>query len=503
MTKARNQAYRRADIIADRIRRGAGSEKQKKQKVVEVYNNAAQGLSRGVKLKNNNAGRTNNVMDMMTSGARGNPDQVKQMVASVGVLMDHLNRPVEEPVRGTYAEGLDTSEFFTHMLGSRKGMIDKSQSVRGPGALTKQVVVSATRYRVSMPDCGTTEGIDELVSDSSALDRYLAHNVPGVGSRNTVVTSATLSAARNKKLRHLRVRSALSCKAASGVCAKCYGVDEEGRPPDLGSFVGIKDSQALTEPSTQLALKTFHTGGVITAKEGLTTTFDKVQRLFTMPKVVKGSAVLSEVSGVVQSITPTVLGQKEVIVSGKRHKIPRGVDVTVRTGQSVKAGEKLTSGDPMPQDSLRLRGLKNMQLELRDQIRKIYADGGVSIPSKTVELPVKMLTDSIRVVDAGDHPGLVGGDYARFSQVASWNKENKDKSQVSFSHQLPGSEFLPHKSDDWALRMAHNRLEGMLRDEGPAMGYTSSLKDDHPFASLMTGEARTPRMAGKSTQDGK
>ena len=69
-----------------------------------------------------------------------------------------------------------------------------------------------------------------------------------------------------------------------------------------------------------------------------------------------------------------------------------------------------------------------------------------------------MLTDSIRVTDSGDHPGLVGGDYARFSQVAAWNKENAGKSQVRFSHQLPGSEFLPHKSDDWALRMAHNSL---------------------------------------------
>ncbi len=61
----------------------------------------------------------------------------------------------------------------------------------------------------------------------------------------------------------VQIRSVLSCRAASGVCAKCYGINlAMGTPVGMGEAVGIIAAQSIGEPGTQLTMRTFHTGGV-------------------------------------------------------------------------------------------------------------------------------------------------------------------------------------------------------------------------------------------------
>jgi DNA-directed RNA polymerase subunit beta' len=409
------------------------------------------------------------------------------MVSSIGVMLDHNNRDIVEPVRSTYTEGLSTSEFFSHMYGNRKGMIDKSQSVKDPGALTKQVIVSAAGYRVTMSDCGTSQGLMEPVAGTQALDRYLAEAAPGVGVRNELVTRRVLDAARVKGMTAVKVRSAMTCTAPSGVCARCYGLDEEGKPASVGDHVGIKDTQGLTEPSTQLAMKTFHTGGVSTGKANLSTGFDRVKKLFTMPDTVRDKAVLAETGGRVESIAPNPFGGTLVTVAGVKHRVPVARAVAVRIGDQVVKGARLSDGDIQPQDMLRLNGLRAMQVQLRDDIGRVYSSGGERIHAKTIEVPVRMLTESVRISDAGDHPSLIPGDYSTYGRVDAWNRVNGGKKPVKYVHLLPGSEILPHKSDDWAQRMAHNRISQVLQ-EGPSMGLRAPLAGGSPFASLVFGK---------------
>lgn len=487
MTSQRNAAYRRADIQANRIRMGPGSDAEKKKRIVKLYMDVSGRLSSSMNMGKNQARKTNNVMDMMQAGARGNPAQVRQMVSNIGVMLDHENKAMAEPVRGTYTEGLDSAEFFQHMYGNRKGMIDRSQSVRDPGALTKQVIVSAAGYRVSTTDCGTTSGIMEPTTGDTAMDRYLAEPVPGVGTRATVVTSSVLAAARKKGLKQIKVRSPLTCRAAVGVCARCYGLDEEGKVPPVGEHVGIKDSQGLTEPSTQLAMKTFHSGGVATGKASLTTGFDRVKQLFTMPNQILDKATLAEIAGRVDAVRARPQGGSIVTIAGRDHRVAAQRRVTVKVGDVVEKGQQLTDGDAQPQDVLRLRGMRQLQRKLRDDIQAVYAAGGEHISTKAIEAPVRMLTDSVRISDPGDHPSLVTGDYSTFSSVDAWNRANTGKRLVRFTHQLPGSEFLPHRSDDWARRMAHNRIQQVLT-EAPASGAVATVQGESPFAALITGK---------------
>lgn len=485
MTKQRNDAYRVADKQADMIRKSSMPESEKKKKLVEIYTRVSDHLTDNLKLGPNASGGENNVTQMLVSGARGNKQQVRQLVANVGVMLDHESRAMALPVKGTYTEGLDTAEYFQHMYGARKGMIDKSQAVKDPGALTKQMVVSATGYRIMTMDCGTQQGVMTNVAKDDCLDRYLAENVGVVAKRNELVTSTLLGRIRASGVKAIKVRSSLTCQSATGVCVKCYGLTSEGQAPNIGDHVGIQDVQAITEPSTQLAMKQFHTGGVASGKASLTSGFDQAAQLFEMPMSLAGAASVAEVSGRVDVVEKSTFGGSTVMISNKTHKIPRGRELKVKVGDLVQAGDALTDGPVRPQDTLRLKGLRSLQTTLRDSIQDTFAMGGVRLKAKTIEPAVRMLTDTVRVTDPGDHPHLVTGDYGSMAQVENWNRTNAGKKPVTYAHELPGSEFLPHRQSDWSHRMAHNRIQQSIVDAATQAQVTGG--NSSPFASLFFG----------------
>ena len=61
-------------------------------------------------------------------------------------------------------------------------------------------------------------------------------------------------------------RTVLGCKARSGVCAKCYGMNlATSELVNMGEAVGIIAAQSIGEPGTQLTMRTFHIGGTASA----------------------------------------------------------------------------------------------------------------------------------------------------------------------------------------------------------------------------------------------
>ena len=59
------------------------------------------------------------------------------------------------------------------------------------------------------------------------------------------------------------MRSALTCEALKGICAKCYGRNlATGKMVQRGEAVGVVAAQSIGEPGTQLTLRTFHVGGI-------------------------------------------------------------------------------------------------------------------------------------------------------------------------------------------------------------------------------------------------
>ena len=76
------------------------------------------------------------------------------------------------------------------------------------------------------------------------------------------ITEEIADIIENSAVESVEIRSALTCEAKKGVCAKCYGRNlSSNRMTEVGEAVGVIASQSIGEPGTQLTLRTFHTGG--------------------------------------------------------------------------------------------------------------------------------------------------------------------------------------------------------------------------------------------------
>ena len=86
-----------------------------------------------------------------------------------------------------------------------------------------------------------------------------------------------------RQIEKVLIRSVLACKAKSGVCARCYGINlAVGQPVNPGEAVGVIAAQSIGEPGTQLTMRTFHTGGV--AGGDITQGLPRVEELFEARK---------------------------------------------------------------------------------------------------------------------------------------------------------------------------------------------------------------------------
>src|ERR1019366_2290700 len=100
----------------------------------------------------------------------------------------------------------------------------------------------------------------------------------------------------------VRTYSVLVCQAKVGVCAKGYGRSlATGKRVDVGEAVGIIAAQSIGKPGPQLAMSTFHTGGV--AGLDITHGLPRIQELFEA-RIPKGMAPISEVEGRVRIEEP-------------------------------------------------------------------------------------------------------------------------------------------------------------------------------------------------------
>ena len=225
----------------------------------------------------------NSIYMMSHSGARGSPAQMKQLAGMRGLMTKPSGEIIETPIISNFKEGLSVLEYFNSTHGARKGLADTALKTANSGYLTRRLVDVAQDCIVTEDDCGTTEGItaraiieagEVTVSlGQRVLGRTTAENVknPATGKvllkGGTLIEEEQVEALEEARVQEVRIRSALTCETRNGICAKCYGRDlARGTPVNLGEAVGVIAAQSIGEPGTQLTMRTFHLGGVASAK---------------------------------------------------------------------------------------------------------------------------------------------------------------------------------------------------------------------------------------------
>ena len=304
----------------------------------------------------------NSIYMMSHSGARGSPAQMKQLAGMRGLMTKPSGEIIETPIISNFKEGLSVLEYFNSTHGARKGLADTALKTANSGYLTRRLVDVAQDCIVTEEDCGTTAGITARALIESGevtvslgarvLGRTAAENVKNPATGKVIVKAGELmeeeqvESIEAARVQEIRIRSALTCETRNGICGKCYGRDlARGTPVNLGEAVGVIAAQSIGEPGTQLTMRTFHLGGVASAKvvdqSSLESNFDGTVKI-------KQRNVVKDSQGRLM-----VMGRNTILVVADQdgteravHRLPYGTHLRVDDGAKVKRGDRLAEWDP-------------------------------------------------------------------------------------------------------------------------------------------------------------
>ncbi len=416
--------------------RGAVTEDERRQELIQIWTDATAELTAAME---RNFTETNPIFMMVASGARGNMTQMRQIAAMRGLVANPKGEIIARPIKSNFREGLSVLEYFISTHGGRKGQADTALRTADSGYLTRRLVDVSQDVIIREEDCGTERGLNKNIAeiDETGALRILGNvetavyartlAVDGVDEQGNVVVPAgtdlgdlEITALVEAGVSKVKVRSVLTCEAATGTCAMCYGRSlATGKLVDVGEAVGIVAAQSIGEPGTQLTMRTFHTGGV--AGDDITQGLPRVVELFEARQP-KGKAPMAEAAGRV-TIEEGDRSRKLVIKRDDgqedlEYPVPRrarldfedanGVKHSVTDGVHVEAGQQLTAGTLDPQDVLRVRGVRKVQEHLVDEVQKVYGTQGAPIHDKHIEIIIRQMLRRITVIDSGDTAMMPG-----------------------------------------------------------------------------------------------
>lgn len=326
--------------------------------------------------------------------------------------------------------------------------------------------------------------------------RFAAQDVKGYIKKGELFTNEIADAIdADETMDNIKIMSVLSVQALRGIPRKSYGLD-----PATGQLVssyhpaGVIAAQSIGEPGTQLTLKTFHSGGV--AGDDITSGLPRVEELFEV-RTPKGQAFLADISGTanvweegdhyVVQITAKDKEKLELPLDGRTPKIKSGSDVsigdvvaeagegkkplvtpmagkaeiagsviivtpakqsvlryeipgfkqmTIKDGDEVVSGGRMTNGSINLHDLMRLSGVEATQRYIMNEILRIFAAQGQNIADKHLEIIVHQMFSRVMVEDPGDSEFVTGDVVSKQSALIKNEELKKAKKEMIQYEQL-------------------------------------------------------------------
>ena len=401
------------------------SAQEKSKKIIALWTETNDRVTAALKA---NFDRYNPIWMMADSGARGSISQIRQLAGMRGLIANTSGGVIEIPIRANYREGLNILEYFIASRGARKGLADTALRTADSGYLTRRLVDVSQDVIIREEDCGTTEGIEvyeikngnEIVEPFAErlIGRFLAEDLRDesgelIVSRNKLINDADAKKIIDAGVERIKIRSVLTCKSRTGVCAKCYGANlANNNMVSVGEAVGIIAAQSIGEPGTQLTMRTFHTGGVASADaEDITQGLPRVEELFESRRP-KGAAILSRISGTIHieevKTTRNIIVTNNETSESESYMIPYNLKIRVQEGESIEKGTRLTEGNIYPADILNILGAQAVRNYIINEVQKVYRLQGVDINDKHIEVIVRQMLRKIKVEETGSSYLLPG-----------------------------------------------------------------------------------------------
>ena len=402
------------------------TETERKQKIIEIWNEATDQVQYAMSAELESE-RFNPVDMMVKSGARGNMMQVRQLAGMRGLVANPKGDIIERPIKSNFREGMSVLEYFISTHGARKGLADTALRTADSGYLTRRLVDVAAGIVVK--DSGD-ENIDWKGTNKKTVDKngkpskYLHSTLFGRVlsedikkdkktiefadgrklSKGTYIDAEALDVISKSGVESVNVLTPFNSLDPESMDALCYGFSlATGKPVEDGEAVGIISAQSIGEPGTQLTMRTFHTGGVVGLD--ITSGLPRIVELFEA-RTPKGKSVLSLIDGKVKTVDMTEEGNRILTIQNEKEEIEllvlRRQTLLVNQGDSVEAGQALTTGPKDPKEVLQVNGIRKCQEYLVDEVQKTYRDQGVEVHDKHVEMIVRQMLRRVRIVRPND-----------------------------------------------------------------------------------------------------
>ncbi len=422
-----------AQKVEDQFRRGIITDGERRQKEVEIWTDATDQVRTAME-KNLKAQQFNPIDMMVGSGARGNMMQVRQIAGMRGLVANPRGDMIPRPIKSNFREGLEMLEYFIATPGARKGLVDTALRTADSGYLTRRLVDVAQELIINdedpfekaeltgaplrgiwIEDVGADTANKRSYIETTLYSRTIANDVTcGDGTvypRGTVVDQDIMEKLRDDpEVTRVRVLSPLTDDSAAGISGASYGMSlATGKDIEVGEAVGVIAAQSIGEPGTQLTMRTFHTGGI--AGSDIAGGLPRVVELFEA-RSPKGKATLARTTGVVRIGEDEGKGRVITIVGDDgtedTYTVPGLARLEVSDGAEVEAGDALVEGPRDPKELLEIRGVRETQSYLVEQVQKVYREQGVSIHNKHIELIVRQMTRRVTVLETNDSDFLPG-----------------------------------------------------------------------------------------------
>ncbi|NCO10548.1 DNA-directed RNA polymerase subunit beta' [Candidatus Saccharibacteria bacterium] len=340
--------------------------------------------------------------------------------------------------------------------------------------------------------------------------RYAAEDIASyVGKGKLITREISTAIDADTDIAEAKIMSVLSAKNLRGVPRRSYGIDmATNELVKAAQPVGVIAAQSVGEPGTQLTLRTFHASGV--AESDITQGLPRVEELFEARNP-KGQAYMSEVTGHVETwedgkkyivqVTPEAGHIERIALEGRtsntkngadvkagdvlatgeseskpiiapfdgvvevtddyiiiaaapsspvRYEVPGTMQLVVKNGDAVEAGDRLTNGSLNIHDLMRLKGVEATQRYIINEVLRIYAAQGQDVANKHLEIIVRQMFSRVQIEDPGDST-FVTGDIVSKAAVVEANAElaKSGKDEITYTQLLLGITKVSIWSDSW------------------------------------------------------
>ncbi|MBI2010049.1 MAG: DNA-directed RNA polymerase subunit beta' [Candidatus Chisholmbacteria bacterium] len=428
-------ANKKAETVEQNFKLGLITAEEKRRLVNEVWMDTTDEIADRTweNFEDENAVK----MSIDSGGTRASKDQVKQLAAMRGLVVDPLGKIVEMPTKSNFREGLSIFEYVTSTRGSRKGLTDSALKTADAGYLTRRLIDVAHDAIVRSEDCGTKKGIE--IEASGPRARSFAARILGRVAHKRIIHPKTkkvivegggiidddhVKAIVVASVKSVSVRSPLTCENRYGLCATCYGWDFSTKKPiEIGTPAGVIAAQSIGEPGTQLTMRVKHAGGIV----GLDVTqgLPRVEELFEA-RTPKNMSPLAEIGGTID-VEETDEGYQVTILSktkpieAKTYLIPLTSTLKVKKGDVVDPATQLASGSLELQELLKLKGLRPTQMYLLGEVQAVYESQGIPINDRHFEVIIRKMSDKVLIEEPGDTSLLPG----ELADKATFEEENE------------------------------------------------------------------------------